>query len=80
MKVIKDGKDLETVTTTADGKFIFGELNSGKYELSAEGPLGFKTFRSLIEVRNPEKKCRRELVIVLAPLYPDNCGSYVEKH
>ena len=36
VKVIQDGADLATVKTAGDGKFIFGELKSGSYELSAQ--------------------------------------------
>jgi hypothetical protein len=51
VKVIKDGADLATVKTTGDGKFVFGELKSGRYELSAQFD-GFETFRSPIVVAN----------------------------
>lgn len=76
--VIKDGKDLETVTTTADGKFIFGDLKSGSYELSAQAD-GFLKFRSPIVMASPAKKCKQGLVIVMVLPYPDNGGSFVMK-
>ena len=78
VKVIRDGKDLETVKTAGDGKFIFAGLKSGSYELTTQ-TVDFKIFRSPIEVANPAKKCKHGLVIVLVLYYPDNCGSYVMK-
>jgi hypothetical protein len=57
---------------------VFGELKSGRYELSAQFD-GFETFRSPIVVANSGKKSRRGLIIVLVLTYPDNCGSYVMK-
>ena len=78
VQVIKDGKDIESVKTAGDGKFIFAGLQSGSYELNARAD-GLKIFRSPIEVVNPTKKCNHGLVIVLVTGYPDNCGSYVVK-
>jgi hypothetical protein len=78
VKVAKDGIDLATAKTAADGTFSFGELKSGGYELIARTD-GFVPFRSPIVVKNPAKKCGRGLVIVLVLFYPDNCGSYVMK-
>jgi len=78
VKVVKDGTGLATMKTGSDGKFIFGELKPGSYELNAE--VGYlRPFRSPIVVANPAKKCRRGLVIMLVVFYPDNCGSYVMK-
>lgn len=78
VKVMKDGKDLETVKTAVDGKFVFAGLKSGSYELTAQTE-DFKIFRSAIVVADPAKKCKLGLVIVLVLYYPDNCGSYVMK-
>ncbi len=74
--VIKDGIDLATKETDDHGNFIFDELKSGSYELSAH-QLGFLPFRSPIVVANPAKRCKRGLFIMLVLSYPDNCGSYV---
>jgi Carboxypeptidase regulatory-like domain len=76
--VRKDGKDLETVKTGGDGKFIFAGLKSGSYELNADAR-GLVIFHSPIVVSNPAMKCKRRLVIVLVTGYPDNCGSYAMK-
>jgi hypothetical protein len=78
VKVIKDGAEVATVKTPADGKFIFGELKPGKYDLNAEAA-GLQLFLSPIVVASPAKKCKRGLVIKLMWFYPDNCGSYVVK-
>ena len=76
LKVIKDGIDLATVETDGTGNFIFGELKSGTYELSARRD-HLLPFRSKIVLANPAKQCKRGLVIMLVLPYPDNCGSYV---
>jgi hypothetical protein len=78
VKVLKDGTDLATVKTAGDGKFIFGELKAGNYELSAEA-VGFRPFRSPIIVSNPATKCRRGLGIFLDTGGLDSCGSRVMK-
>ncbi len=62
--------------TASDGTFIFDELKSGSYEISAHLD-GFLSFRSQIVVANPAKQCKRGLLIMLVLHYPDNCGSYV---
>lgn len=76
VKVIKDGIDLATVETDGTGTFNFGELKSGRYELSADID-GLVPFRFRIVVENPAKQCKRGLLIRLEAHYPDNCGSYV---
>jgi hypothetical protein len=76
VKVIKDGVDLATEETDGHGNFIFDELKSGSYELSAHLD-GFLPFKSSIVVASPAKQCKRGLLIMLVLPYPDNCGSYV---
>jgi hypothetical protein len=76
VKVIKGGTDLATTETDSHGNFIFDNLKSGSYELSADQD-GFLPFRSPIVVTNPAKQCTRGLSIMLVLGYPDNCGSYV---
>jgi hypothetical protein len=78
VKVIRDGRDLETAKTAGDGKFIFAGLESGNYELVAQAdPNTFRIFRSPIVVASPAKKCRRGLVIMLVVGGGENCGSHV---
>lgn len=76
VRVSRDGKEVATARTDADGKFQFPELKSGKYELVADSDV-FVSFRSAITLAKPEKNCRHELVIMMVLHYPDNCGSYV---
>ncbi len=76
VRLSRDGVGVTAVSTDADGKFLFRELKSGKYELAADFD-GFRPFRSPILLKKPTKKCRHELVIVMVLGYPDNCGSYV---
>jgi hypothetical protein len=78
VRVNRDGAEVATVSTDADGKFLFRELKSGKYELVAHFD-AFEPFRSPITLAKPKKKCRHELVIRMMFQYPDNCGSYVMK-
>ncbi len=77
VKVVKDRTDIATAKTGADGKFLLSdELKSGNYELVAVSD-GLLPFRSPIVLANPEKQCKRGLLIALALPYPDNCGSRV---
>lgn len=76
--VIKDGINVATVKTGADGNFTFGELKSGSYGLSARAEY-LVPFQSPIVVVNPTKQCKRGLLIMLVTSYPDNCGSRVVK-
>jgi hypothetical protein len=78
VKVLKDGTEVATMVTAGDGKFIFGELKSGNYELNAQAD-GFRMFRSPIVVAKPAKKCRRGLVILLDTGGLESCGSRVIK-
>ncbi|MGA2981318.1 MAG: carboxypeptidase-like regulatory domain-containing protein [Terriglobales bacterium] len=78
VRLNRKGAEFATVSTDADGKFLFRELQSDKYELAADFD-GFRQFRSSIVLTKPAKKCRHGLVIVMVLTYPDNCGSYVMK-
>jgi len=78
VRLNRDGADVSAGSTGADGKFLFPEMKSGKYELAADFD-GFRPFRSPIVLTKPAKKCRHELLIMMVLPYPDNCGSYVMK-
>jgi hypothetical protein len=78
VRLNREGAEFATVSTDADGKFLFRDVKSDKYELGADFD-GFRQFRSPIVVTKPLKKCRHELVIVMVLPYPDNCGSYAMK-
>jgi hypothetical protein len=79
VRLNQNGAPFATVSSDADGRFLFRELKPGRYELAGEFN-GFRPFQSPITVTKPVNKCRRELVIVMVLPYPDNCGSYVMKH
>src|ERR1700735_5174984 len=53
VKIVKDGIDIASVKTAADGNFMFRELKPGHYELDARFDV-FLPFRSPIVVSNPE--------------------------
>jgi hypothetical protein len=78
VRVSQNGVESTAVSTDADGKFLFRDLTPGRYELTAVFE-AFRPFRSQIVVTKPASKCRRKLVIMMVPPYPDNCGSYVTK-
>ena len=75
VRVLKDGAEVASVKSDQDGKFIFGELKSGNYELNAQAA-GYLTFQSPIVVARPRKRCRRGLAIFLDV---GRCGSRVMK-
>jgi len=76
--IIKDGTEVARVKTGQDGKFRFGELKSGNYELMGQAT-GYLTFRSAIVVAKPENKCKRGLAIYLDTGGLESCGSHVIK-
>ena len=78
VKVTKNGINVATMKTDGDGSFIFGELKSGSYELTALAEY-LVPFQSPIVVVKPTKQCKRGLLIQLVTSYPDNCGSSVVK-
>jgi hypothetical protein len=78
VKVAKDGIDVATMKTDGDGSFIFGELKSGNYELTAHAEY-LVPFQSPIVVAYPAKQCKHGLLIMLVTSYPDNCGSRAAK-
>jgi hypothetical protein len=74
--VIKDGTEVAHVKTGQDGKFRFGELKSGNYELIGDAT-GYRTFRSAIVVAKPENKCKQAILLDTGGL--ESCGSHVIK-
>jgi hypothetical protein len=77
VRLNREGVEFATVSTDAEGKFLFRDLRSDKYELAAHFD-GFEQFRSPIVLTKPAKKCRQEIIVMVLP-YPDNCGSYVKE-
>lgn len=76
--VLRDGVEVAHLTTGPDGKFTFGELDSGTYDLNATA-YGFRTLRTSIRVAKPDTRCRRRLEIYLDTGGLESCGSRVTK-
>jgi hypothetical protein len=64
VQVLMGGKELSAVRTGENGKFLFGPLAAGKYELRAEAP-GFQTAGLQISVVRPQASAKRVLLIHL---------------
>lgn len=78
VKVLKDGTEVASMNSGEDGKFAFGELKPGSYELTAQAA-SYRTFRSPIVVAKPTKKCTHRLAIFLDIGGLESCGSRVVK-
>lgn len=78
VRVLKDGAEVASVKSGQDGKFMFGELKSGNYELIAQAD-GYRVFQSPIAVAKPQKRCGRGLAIFLDVGGLESCGSRVMK-
>lgn len=72
--ILRDGTEIATVETGIDGKFKFGELKAGNYDLQAQAT-GFRLFSFPIVVENPDKKCKRPLEIILLASGLEICTS-----
>jgi hypothetical protein len=70
--VFQQGAKTIDAETGNDGKFLIDGLKEGNYELQVEAS-GFKSFRFSIHLVKPEKKCKREIEVVLTLGYPQNC-------
>ena len=70
--VFKAGAKIADTQTGDDGKFQIDGLREGDYELQVEAG-GFKAFRFSFHLVKPEKKCKREIEVVLTIGYPQNC-------
>jgi hypothetical protein len=74
LTLLKAGAEIRTIQTDADGKFEFGKLEAGDYELRALSP-GYSAMQSHIKVGRATTKCERGLQIVFALV----CGSGITK-
>jgi hypothetical protein len=63
--VLKGTTELASLQTGPDGKFSFEHLEAGNYEIRAEAE-HYQTTRSAVVLRNPAKKPKRVLQVVLA--------------
>jgi hypothetical protein len=73
--VFKDGTEVAEAQTDADGKFSFGDIKEGDYQLMIQAP-GFASFSFPIVVHKPAQKCKQSLRVQLSIGYPA-CGSSV---
>jgi hypothetical protein len=74
LTVLKGGAELRTLHTDADGKFEFGRLEAGDYDLMVRSE-GYAAIQSPIKVVRPTAKGREDLKIVLSL----TCGSQIYK-
>jgi Carboxypeptidase regulatory-like domain len=62
--LLKGGTELVTIQAGPDGKFEFGRVEAGNYELRAQFD-GYLTVQSSIVVVRPTAKCNRGLNVTL---------------
>lgn len=74
--VLNKGTEVARLRTGQDGKFKFGELKQGDYELAADA-VGYRSFRSPIVVSKPKNQCKCRLLIFLDAGGLESCGSRV---
>ena len=64
LTLLKGGSELVTIQAGPDGKFEFGRVEAGNYELRAHFD-GYQTVRSPIVIVRPTTKCNRGLEVTL---------------
>jgi hypothetical protein len=62
--VLKDGNEVATMQSGADGRFAFEELKAGKYDMRVDAK-GFVTAVSSIVLVTPGGGCKKELDVLL---------------
>lgn len=72
VEILKGGMGVSAVRTGEDGKFSFGHLNAGSYEVRAEAP-GFHAASFHISLVKPQASAKRVLRIQLDVV--DGCSS-----
>jgi hypothetical protein len=73
--LLKDGLKVKTVQADSNGKFDFGRIEAGKYDLRAESD-GYHARQAQIIIRGPASKCDRGLEVRLALTF---CGGGIGK-
>jgi uncharacterized membrane protein len=63
--VLKDGKELATVQTGADGKFSCERLDADRYDVRVEAD-GYITAQDSVVIVRPATKCNRGLLVSLS--------------
>jgi hypothetical protein len=64
LTILKDGNEVATMQSGADGRFAFEELKAGKYEMRVDAK-GFVTAVSSIVLVKPGAACKKELSVLL---------------
>lgn len=64
LTLLKGGIELITIQTSPNGKFEFGRVEAGTYELRAQFD-GYLTVRSPLVIVRPTPKCNRGLKVTL---------------
>ena len=62
--ILKEGNEVATMQSGADGRFAFEELKAGKYDMRVDAK-GFVTAVSSIVVVKPGAGCKKELSVSL---------------
>jgi Carboxypeptidase regulatory-like domain len=63
--ILKDGVEVVSMQTGADGRFSFEQLSAGNYDIQIQAK-GYLGEASAITLVKPDAKCRQELKINLA--------------
>jgi hypothetical protein len=75
LTLLKGGMEVTTIQTDSNGKFEFGRVEAGNYELRAQFD-GYHSVQSPIVIVRPTNKCNRGLEVTL-PL--STCGGGIGK-
>lgn len=75
IRAVKDDSALAEVQSDSNGRFSFGMLKEGSYQIRVVAK-GFSTFQVPIRVHNPKERCKASLKVTLALGGP--CGSSAE--
>jgi hypothetical protein len=62
--ILKEGKEVASMQSDADGRFAFKELKEGKYDIRVDAK-GFSSALSSIVLVKPGAACKRELGVSL---------------
>ncbi len=62
--ILKDGSEVATMQSGADGRFAFEELKAGKYDMRVDAK-GFVTAVSSVVLEKPGARCKKELDVLL---------------
>ena len=63
--VIKDGREIASVQTSTDGRFVFTQLKAGSYDIRVQANGFLSAFSSIILIK-PGAACKKELGVLLA--------------